>query len=89
MYMPIGDPAVLHKLISEGNIEMDRLQQYDTKSIHDTAITCGIPISGKCKVCLRFVQFIIVSLHLLSMPPLYCPLIDRTFIGPNHKCIRE
>jgi hypothetical protein len=48
----LGDPALLHKLISDGKVDIDRLDQYDAKFINDTAMACGIVTSGKSKVCI-------------------------------------
>ncbi|CAB4034332.1 Hypothetical predicted protein [Paramuricea clavata] len=49
-HQPTGDPALLHKLISDGKLDMSRIEQYDSKFINDAAMACGIPTSGKSKV---------------------------------------
>ncbi len=46
-----GDPAILHKLISEGVIDMQKINEYDQEFVADRAKECGIRISGKSKVC--------------------------------------
>ena len=52
IYRPYVYPALLHKLISDGKVDIDRLDQYDAKFINDTAMACGIVTSGKSKVCI-------------------------------------
>jgi hypothetical protein len=45
-----GDPAILHKLISDGDIDMEKLNEYDQEFVAEKAKECGIRISGKSKV---------------------------------------
>ncbi|XP_028415288.1 HMG domain-containing protein 3-like [Dendronephthya gigantea] len=48
-HQPTGDPALLHKFISEGKVDMDVLKECDATFINDIALACGIPITGKSK----------------------------------------
>ena len=45
-----GAPTILHRLISDGKVDMGRNEHCDRKFITDTALACGISTSGKSKV---------------------------------------
>lgn len=49
-FYSLGDPALLHKMISNGDIEMENLQNCHLKAILKACEFCKIPTSEKSKV---------------------------------------
>ena len=47
-----GDPAVLHRLVIEGELDMDNLQTLSHEELIKFCEACGISKSKKSKVCI-------------------------------------
>ena len=52
-FLTLGDPAMLHKLIVDGSIEMEKLQDYSHEELVKFCSTCKVPTSGFSKVILE------------------------------------
>lgn len=51
-FLTLGDPAMLHKMIVDGSIEMEKLQDYSHEELVQFCSTCKVPTSGFSKVIL-------------------------------------
>lgn len=64
LHVHVGDPALLHKMIVEGDIDMGKLQECPLEELVQACSSVGIPTNKKSKVISRK--------HLILLLFYYC-----------------